>query len=94
MKKIVIPATFLKFFICISTCSFFIPASKTAARVKYPAALQRCKFDAPLLAVGSLIWIGAPKNVAEKRFRRQAPFYYLLSILSQLLPVPQHLSAL
>ncbi len=26
----------------------------TAARVKYPAALQRCKFDAPLLAAGSL----------------------------------------
>ena len=23
----------------------FIPAGKTAARVKYPAALQRCKFD-------------------------------------------------
>ena len=27
----------------------------TAARVKYPAALQRCKFDTPLLAAGSLI---------------------------------------
>ena len=27
----------------------------TAARVKYPAALQRCKFDIPLLAAGSLI---------------------------------------
>ena len=26
----------------------------TAARVKYPAALQRYKFDAPLLAAGSL----------------------------------------
>ena len=26
----------------------------TAARVKYPAALQRCKFDAPLLAAGLL----------------------------------------
>ncbi len=26
-----------------------------AARVKYPAALQRCKFDTPLLAVGYLI---------------------------------------
>ncbi len=26
----------------------------TAARVKYPAALQRYKFDAPLLASGSL----------------------------------------
>ena len=25
-----------------------------AARVKYPAALQRCKFDAPLLAEGLL----------------------------------------
>ncbi len=33
----------------------FIPASKTAARVKYPAALQSCKFDTPLLAVGFLI---------------------------------------
>ncbi len=33
----------------------FIPASKTAARVKYPAALQRCKFDTPLLAAGYLI---------------------------------------
>ncbi len=33
----------------------FIPTSKTAARVKYPAALQRCKFDTPLLAAGSLI---------------------------------------
>ena len=40
----------------------FIPASNepsvhahlaTAARVKSPAALQRCKFDAPLLAAGS-----------------------------------------
>ena len=30
----------------------------TAARVKYPAALQRCKFDTPLLAAGSLIKIG------------------------------------
>ena len=28
----------------------------TAARVKYPAALQRCKFDTPLLAAGSLIF--------------------------------------
>ncbi len=28
----------------------------TAARVKYPAALQRCKFDAPLLAAGILTW--------------------------------------
>ncbi len=27
----------------------------TAARVKDPAALQRCKFDTPLLAAGSLI---------------------------------------
>ena len=27
-----------------------------AARVKYPAALQRCKLDTPLLAAGSLIW--------------------------------------
>ncbi|ERI70243.1 hypothetical protein HMPREF1548_02369 [Clostridium sp. KLE 1755] len=27
----------------------------TAARIKYPAALQRCKFDTPLLAAGSLI---------------------------------------
>ena len=27
----------------------------TAARVKYPAALQRCKFDTPLLAAGYLI---------------------------------------
>jgi hypothetical protein len=26
----------------------------TAARVKYPTALQRCKFDAPLLAAGLL----------------------------------------
>ncbi len=26
----------------------------TAARVKYPVALQRCKFDAPLLAAGVL----------------------------------------
>ncbi len=26
----------------------------TAARVKYPAALQRCKFDVPLLAAGYL----------------------------------------
>ena len=26
-----------------------------AARVKYPAALQRCKIDTPLLAAGSLI---------------------------------------
>ena len=26
----------------------------TAARVKYPAALQRCKFDVPLLAAGFL----------------------------------------
>ena len=30
----------------------------TAARVKYPAALQRCKFDTPLLAAGSLIGWG------------------------------------
>ena len=29
----------------------------TAARVKYPAALQRCKFDTPLLAAGALISI-------------------------------------
>jgi hypothetical protein len=29
----------------------------TAARVKYPAALQRCKFDTPLLAAGSLICV-------------------------------------
>ncbi|ERI70879.1 hypothetical protein HMPREF1548_01883 [Clostridium sp. KLE 1755] len=29
----------------------------TAARVKYPAALQRCKFDTPLLAAGSLIGV-------------------------------------
>ena len=28
----------------------------TAARVKYPAALQRCKFDAPLLAAGYLTY--------------------------------------
>ena len=27
----------------------------TAARVKYPAALQRCKFDTPLLAARFLI---------------------------------------
>ena len=27
----------------------------TAARVKYPAALQRCKFDTSLLAARSLI---------------------------------------
>ena len=27
----------------------------TAARVKYPAALQRCKFDTPLFAAGYLI---------------------------------------
>ncbi len=26
-----------------------------AARVKYPAALQRCKIDTPLLAAGYLI---------------------------------------
>ena len=31
-----------------------------AARVKYPAALQRCKFDTPLLAAGSLIMWGYP----------------------------------
>ena len=34
----------------------------TAARVKYPAALQRCKFDTPLLAAGSLI---QPRICAE-----------------------------
>ena len=33
----------------------------TAARVKYPVALQRCKFDALLLAAGSLtLWY--PEN--------------------------------
>ena len=35
---------------------------------------QRCKFDTPLPAAGPLIWIGAPKNGAEKRFRRWALF--------------------
>ena len=33
----------------------------TAARVKYPAALQRYKFDAPLLAAGYLTCI-SPKR--------------------------------
>ncbi len=38
----------------------------TAARVKYPAALQRYKFDAPLLAAGSLT--GTPlTEVPSKR---------------------------
>ena len=32
----------------------------TAARVKYPDALQRCKFDAPLLAAGVLTVRGLP----------------------------------
>ncbi len=45
----------------------FIPASKTAARVKYPAALHRCKFDTPLLAARSLIlqerWMRQPDKV-------------------------------
>ena len=37
----------------------------TAARVKDPAALQRCKFDTPLLAAGSLIGV--------RRNRRAGP---------------------
>ncbi len=32
-----------------------LKCSMTAARVKYPAALQCCKFDTLLLAAGSLI---------------------------------------
>ncbi|ERI65187.1 hypothetical protein HMPREF1548_06876 [Clostridium sp. KLE 1755] len=36
----------------------------TAARVKYPAALQRCKFDTPLLAAGSLISAGNGPGIA------------------------------
>ena len=38
----------------------------TAARVKYPAALQRYKFDAPLLAAGSLTHFTKPKRGAER----------------------------
>ncbi len=43
----------------------FIPASKTAARVKYPAALQHCKFDTPLLAAGSLIFAKVEVTVQD-----------------------------
>ena len=39
----------------------------TAARVKYPAALQRCKFDTPLLAAGSLIHLPKHKNLLHTR---------------------------
>ena len=45
----------------------------TAARVKYPAALQRCKFDTPLLAAGALIgvrrnrWAGPPLPLLHGR---------------------------
>ena len=59
---------------CLNPTKGWIGHLATAARVKYPAAWQRCKFDTPLLAAGPLIWIGAPKNGAEKRFRRWALF--------------------
>ena len=56
----------------------------TAARVKYPAALQRCKFDTPLLAAGSLI----DKNtfLLEKEFQQlhnfMIEFYNILHFYS------------
>ena len=37
----------------------------TAARVKYPAALQHCKFDTPLLAAGSLIFAKVEVTVQD-----------------------------
>ena len=40
---------------CLNPTKGWIGHLATAARVKYPAALQRCKFDTPLLAAGSLI---------------------------------------
>jgi len=40
---------------CLNPTKGWIGHLVTAARVKYPAALQRCKFDTPLLAAGSLI---------------------------------------
>ncbi len=55
----------------------------TAARVKYPAALQRCKFDTPLLAAGSLICKGLfslKKGSPRKIFSGRQE--YLLIILS------------
>ncbi len=38
----------------------------TAARVKYPAALQHCKFDTPLLAVGFLILKAEERLIYER----------------------------
>ena len=55
----------------------------TAARVKYPAALQCCKFDTPLLAAGSLICKGLfslKKGSPRKIFSGRQE--YLLIILS------------
>ncbi len=40
---------------CLNPTKGWIGHLATAARVKYPAALQRCKFDTPLLAAGPLI---------------------------------------
>ena len=41
---------------CLNPTKGWIGHLATAARVKYPAALQRCKFDTPLLVAGSLIY--------------------------------------
>ena len=41
----------------------------TAARVKYPAALQRYKLDTPLLAAGSLIQLEVPQEKKEQFYQ-------------------------
>ena len=51
MKKRIGSILFLRATSQVAACRHLA----TAARVKYPAALQRCKFDTPLLAAGSLI---------------------------------------
>ena len=44
----------------------------TARGVKYPAALQRCKFDAPLLAAGLLTFLKHPSLPYSGRLKADA----------------------